>query len=605
MLELYLAPLIQVSPIALIQPVIFPKSGAIAGYQTPHLPSQQSAIVAGLSTNSIPSSIHVSDLPQTVPPIPPGSLEPERPDVRPLPETQPTPLVPVLPEPSSTPAPEPSTPELTVLIQKINVLGSTVFSDEEIQHVTQRFIGKQATFEDLLAIRAAITDLYTRNGYTTSGAFLPPQDVTRGVITVQVVEGELERIEIEGLHHLRNSYVRDRIQLAAGPPVNIQQLEQALQLLQLNPLFTSIQAELTPGTTAGRSILQLTLQEALPFNATLGVDNYNSPSTGSLRGIAALEYTDLLGLGDRISAEYDITEGVDSYSVGYAIPLNAYDGTLSLNYGLGNSSIIEAPFDTFDVRSNSETVSLAYRQPLVRSPTSELALGLAVDLRRSQTFLFDDKPFSFSEGPEDGKSRVTVLRFSQDWLNRSSSRVLAARSQFSIGLDAFDATVNDTGTDARFVSWVGQFQWVQELTQNIISVVRLGAQLTPDSLLPLEQFSIGGVNTVRGYRQDQLVADNGIVGSVEVRVPVVRDFKGIGVIQLVPFFDIGTVWNNREEAASSNSNTLASVGLGLRWDLNSNIEARLDYGIPLIDVNQESNSLQDDGLFFSFTVRPF
>jgi hemolysin activation/secretion protein len=156
-------------------------------------------------------------------------------------------------------------------------------------------------------------------------------------------------------------------------------------------------------------------------------------------------------------------------------------------------------------------------------------------LRQSETFLLNDIPYSFSEGPENGKSKITALRFSQDWNNRSTTQVLAARSQFSFGLDAFGATVNDSGTDAQFISWLGQFQWVKALGGDVILIARAGAQLSFDSLLPIEQFSIGGVDTVRGYRQNQRVADNGVVGSVEVRFPIIRDSDGIGTIQLAPF----------------------------------------------------------------------
>lgn len=118
-------------------------------------------------------------------------------------------------------------------------------------------------------------------------------------------------------------------------------------------------------------------------------------------------------------------------------------------------------------------------------------------------------PFSlFSEGPERGKSRLTVIRFSQEWLQRNATQVLAARSQFSFGIDAFDATINDTGTDGRFFAMLGQFQWVQQLSPSrTLMLAKINAQLTPDALLPLENISSGGVDTVRGYRQNQLVVE--------------------------------------------------------------------------------------------------
>jgi len=166
-----------------------------------------------------------------------------------------------------------------------------------------------------------------------------------------------------------------------------------------------------------------------------------------------------------------------------------------------------------------------------------LALGLALDLRRNSTFILNDIPFSFSEGPKNGRSNVTVVRFFQDWVERGASRVLAARSEFSLGIDAFDATTNNIGTDGRFFSWLGQFQWVQQLTPKTLLLARLTAQLTGDSLLSLEKFSVGGLDTVRGYRQNQLVTDNGVVGSFELRFPPISNYKAF---QLAPFFDIGT-----------------------------------------------------------------
>jgi hemolysin activation/secretion protein len=498
-------------------------------------------------------------------------------------------------------------------VKRVEVLGSTVFSATELEAAVASFIGKDATFEELLAIRTAITNLYTDKGYTTSGAFLPPQDLTDGVVKIQVVEGTVEKIEIQGLRHLRTSYVRDRIGLAAKPPVNLRRLEEALQLLQLNPLISNVQAELSAGTAPGLSVLTLNVKEAQPLTAALIVENRDSPSVGSIRGTAALSHNDLLGFGDRLSAEYAMTvseavatlgaSGVKSYNISYAIPLNPRDGTLSLSYRYDSSRIVEQPFSDLDINADSYTASLGFRQLIVRTPTTEFALSLSLDLRQSQTYLFEDIPYSFSLGPENGQSRVTVLRFSQDWVNRSTSRVLAARSQFSFGLNALGATVNNTGTDGRFTSWLGQFQWVQSLGGDTILIARSGAQLSLDSLLPIEQFSIGGVDTVRGYRQNQRVADNGIVGSLEVRYPIIRNPDRIGTIQLASFFDIGTVWNNKGEIPSPS--TLASIGLGLRWQLDPYLSARLDWGIPLISISQEGNSLQDNGIFFSIRFQPF
>lgn len=545
---------------------------------------------------------------QIPPAIPSEIIEPNRPKNQQLPEalpekeSTPTLLTPSLDSPQLVPFQPNSLSEEKIPVKKVEVLGSTAFSSKELEQVVAPFINKTLTFKELLVIRTALTELYATKGYETSGAFLPPQDTSNGIVKIQVVEGKLEDVKIQGLKHLRESYVRSRFGINANTPLSFQKLENVLQLLQLDPLFSKVQAELTVGTAPGRNILVLNLEEAQPLSSAVVVENRDSPSVGSTGVTGVFGYNNLLGLGDRLNAEVGYTEGVRSYNVNYGIPINSRNGTFSLRYNNGRNSVIEEPFTPLDIRGRSQTYSLGFYQPISLTPNNEFALGLSADLRRSETFLFEDEPFSFSEGTEDGESRVTALRFSQNWVNRNQNRVLAARSQFSFGLGVLGATVNNTGTDGRFFSWLGQFQWVQALNErkDTVFVTRVAAQLTPDSLLPLEQFSIGGVDTVRGYRQNQRIGDNGIVGSAEIRIPVVRDPDGFGLIQLAPFIDAGTIWSIR----NGDSSTLVGTGLGLRWQLGS-LSAQLDWGIPLIDVERQGNSLQDNGLYFLVRWQPF
>jgi hemolysin activation/secretion protein len=567
-----------------------------------------SLAVEAIAQSPLPPNIDGSPLPEAddvfttpfpeieVPPEPPGTLTPPAPT-----PSEPDPVLPEVEAPEASPdSSEADLPTERFFVEEIEVLGSTVLQNE-INQLVEPLEGTELSFEELLELRSRITQLYIDNGYVTSGAFLPNNQVlSDGVIQIQVVEGELETIEISGLNRLREAYVRDRLELAADTPLNQQDLEEALQLLQLNPLIARVNAELTSGSTPGRNILLVNLDEAPAFQAGIGGDNYRSPSTGSAQLSVGVSHDNVLGFGDRLSAEYGVTEGLDIFDVGYAIPLNARNGTLSLGYNNSESRIIEEEFEELDIRSETESFSVSFRQPVTQSPESEFALGVAFDLRESQTFILDDIPFSFSEGAEAGESKVSVIRFFQDWVNRDARRVLAARSQFSFGIDAFNATVNDTGTDGRFFSWLGQFQWVEQLSPRILLLTRIDAQLSPDSLLSLERFSLGGVDTVRGYAQNQLVSDNGILGSIEVRIPVTDDPR---VLQITPFIDIGTAWNNR--TPDPDPETIAGIGLGLRLQVGDDFTARLDYGIPLVDIENRGDSLQDNGIYLSLRYQPF
>jgi hemolysin activation/secretion protein len=541
----------------------------------------------------------------TIPPNTPEKIE----QTIPQPPVSPVPLDKVpenIPQPPlQIPANEqpqaPASGTERFVVRKIEVLGNTVLQGE-INRLVDGYLNRDVSFEDLVALRTEVTKLYVKNGYVNSGAFIAINSLPleSGFIQIQVVEGKLESIEINGLRRLEKSYIHSRLKIAANIPLNKQRLEEALQLLQLDPIIERVDADLLAGSSPGLNVLRVQVKEAPAFHAGVAVANRQSPSIGSVQGSVFLQHDNFTGFGDQLNLEYGLTQGLNIYNISYKLPVNALDGTLNFQYGNNNSKIIESPFNDLGIRSDSETLSLSFRQPFLKKPQTEFAVGVGFDVRRSQTFLLNDIPFSFSEGTENGKSRVTAVRFFQDWINRSATRVLAVRSRFSFGIDAFDATINNTGTDARFFSWLGQFQWVQQVSPRLVLLTRINAQLTPDSLLSLEKFTLGGLDTVRGYRQNQLVADNGVLGAIELRIPVTANPR---MLQLTPFIEIGTGWNNRSE--NPNPSFIASLGLGMEWQVFRGLDARLDYGIPLVGLKEQGNSLQDNGLYFSLRYQPF
>ena len=116
---------------------------------------------------------------------------------------------------------------------------------------------------------------------------------------------------------------------------------------------------------------------------------------------------------------------------------------------------------------------------------------------------------------------------------------------------------------------------------------------------------MGGLETLRGYRQDLLLKDNAAFASAEIRLPIFRIRPINSVIQLAPFFDVGTGWNNGEERDVAEQNTLVSIGLGLRLSFLNSLFARFDWGIPLISVDSVKNTWQENGLYFSLEYSPF
>ncbi|MBE9108666.1 ShlB/FhaC/HecB family hemolysin secretion/activation protein [Nodosilinea sp. LEGE 07298] len=529
---------------------------------------------------------------------------------QPIPETplpdQPLPPLPPLEEllPSVEPQP-PESPlegtDTTFFVGNIDITGSTVFSQADFADLVAPYLNRQVSFSELLDLRSAITERYIAAGYVTSGAIIPPQTLVDDTVTVQVIEGELEDIVVAGLNRLNPAYVRSRIGLASNPPLNIDRLLAGLQRLQLNPLIETVVADLQAGSRPNASILVVNVAEADSFAVDVSLDNYGFPSVGAGQRRLLLSEGNLAGWGDRIALEYENTDGSNEIDASYTLPVSPNNDALRFRAGYSNSRVIDPNFDVLDISSDSFYYEFGYRHFLIETPTEELTLGLTLSHQRNQTFLGLDNigPFPLSPGADSqGITQVTALRFSQEWSQRSQHHVLAFRSQFSFGLDLLNATLNDTGPDSRFLAWRGQGQWLQRLGADTVLLLRGDAQLTTDDLLSQEKFGLGGALSVRGYRQDALLRDNGMLLSAELRSPIARIPELDGTLQLIPFLDAGLAWDAHTNSPSA-PNTLISTGLGLLWQQGDSLSMRLDLGIPLVPLAEERNGLQESGLYVS------
>lgn len=531
----------------------------------------------------------------------------------PAPPPTPAPLPPPedLLQPPSVPAtPEPSPGEVpaNITVERFEVKGSSVFSPEEFAKVLAPFTKRPISFAELFQARSAITQLYINRGYITSGALIPPQTLRGGVVKIQVVEGSLESINITGTKRLNPNYIRDRISIRTSKPLNQKQLLATLQLLQLNPLIQNISAELATGSRPGTNILEVNVTEAQTSHIQILADNGRSPSVGSFRRQVQANEANLLGLGDSLSVAYSNTDGSNSLDTSYTLPLNPRDGTLSFNYGTSSSNVIEPPFNALDINASSRYYELTLRQPIIQTPNKEFALGLTAARRESDALFFGGVPFPSPGADERGRTRVSAVQFFQEWTARNSNEVIAARSQFSLGIGALNSTINENAPDSRFFAWRGQAQWARLLAADTLLLVRADVQLADRALVPIEQFGLGGINSVRGYRQDALLTDNGAFASVELRLPIYRVPQQRLVVQLAPFVDLGTTWDNSSRVSTGNTsqtNTLASVGLGLRCQLSDYLTARLDWGIPLVDISSGGRTWQEKGVYFSVIYNPF
>ncbi|MCB1876603.1 MAG: ShlB/FhaC/HecB family hemolysin secretion/activation protein [Chromatiales bacterium] len=509
-------------------------------------------------------------------------------------------VLPPLPEPSAT---DPLSAQARIFVKTIRVLGNTVFPPERIAEVAAPFVGRVISSGELQELRYRLTKLYVDAGYITSGVILPDQTVKDGLVTFQVIEGRLAKIQVSIDGRLDPDYVRERARLGAAAPLNVENLRNELQRLHLDPLIRRIDSRLEPSPVLGESILSIEVEEDRPYQVVVGVDNYRSPSIGSIQPRIEAWHGNITGAGDRLDARFRTTSGLEDYFFAYQYPVGPRGAAVGLELRKTHSLVVERPFDELDIVSDTQDAALFYRRPLLRELDRNLDLRLSLEKRRSTTYLLGER-FSFSPGVINGQSAVSVLRVVTDYLDREPDRVIALRGTFSVGFDAFGATTEAGEPDGRFFTWLVQGQYARRFPATGAQIIaRADWQQAFEPLLPLEQFGVGGRYSVRGYRENQLVRDSGISASVEYRHPVFADEFGASQTQLALFADWGSAWNR--EADTPTPKTLASVGIGLRWEPNDRLKTELYAAYSLRHIDNNGHDPQDSGLHFSLSYALF
>ena len=495
-----------------------------------------------------------------------------------------------------------------VVLKGIEFDGNTVFSDEELFALVNERVGKKTGVEELEAIRKTISQHYFDAQYVNSGAVIDEQDMSNGVLVVRIVEGRLDNINVLNEGWLRSGYVTSRIHREVSDPLNLDDLKRGLEFVRRDEKIRKINTALVPGDELGQSHLDMIVTENRVFDVGLGVSNRRPPSVGAEEAEVYFGTKNLTSLGDTLRGNYTLSqEGMEewdvddggNYSLFYSLPLTRWDTTLDLGYNQSDYVILEEPFNTLDIESDTRMYSVALRQPIYRDLQHELSLTLKGEHRRSEV-LVSGEPFSISPGSVNGQTRISALRLSPEYVYRSQERVIAARTTFTFGLDELNPILGDE-FDPEYFTWMTQASWVESVSENdTLLVVKLFHQHTDDRVVSMEQFSLGGVNTIRGYRENQLIRDNAFIISPELRFPVYKDRYGKALVYLIPFVDYGIGWNSngpreREE--------IYSAGLGVTYNPTDHISMSLYWGHGFEDFGvRNNNDLQDDGIHFQLRL---
>jgi hemolysin activation/secretion protein len=491
-------------------------------------------------------------------------------------------------------------------IVTIGVFGNTILTSVELNNLLSPTKGQPANQQVTCQIAQELTQVYRGRGYVLAQVYPVVDRKTNALATITggvrflVAEGCLESIDITGTQRLKPSYIKDRVVAGAQNPFNANKINDYLALIQTDPKLAKLEVlGINPGQSFGSSTLGLKVTEANSLSGFVGADSSISPFFGGVRGIGGLTYRNVTGNGDDLSVFYfrSTTGEAQGADFSYQIPVNPMNGQIQVRYAPSISSIVLQPNDRV-FKSNVNTAEFNYRQPLFRSSNQEFALSLGLSFQDQQVSLDGVNAAIVAGSDADGKTRTRVVQFSQEYTSLDDIGNWSLRSQFNLGLGGFGATNNTRPTpDGKFISWQGQAQRVQRLSPNNYAVAQFGFQLTPDPLVPNQQFTIAGDRSILGYRQSLRSGDNGVRLSLEDRAIVGRNQSGEANLQLVGNVSAAKLWNNG--GTTVDDSFLASVGAGVIWEPFPKLVTRLDYAIPLVKIGDRGNSFQDSGFNFS------
>lgn len=419
-------------------------------------------------------------------------------------------------------------------VLEYQVEGNSLLAVVDVERAVTPFLGTGKSIKDVEAARQSLEKAYHDRGYQTVLINIPQQEISSGVVRLSVTEAPVGQLQIAGSRYHSPDAIRDKLpQLHEGVVPDFGAVQKELAAVnQAQDLH--VVPVLRASTTPGRVDVELDVQDTLPLHASLEVNNRYSPNTAHIRTIGELNYDNLFQAGQSLSLQYqtapDDPANAKIWSVSYVIPTG---GPVVALYAIGSDSNIAA-VGTLDIIGNGNVYGLRLIEQL---PTPSAAFY------HNFTAGFDFKDFKQDvalQGADQLKSPARYAPLMADynatWLGPAGARdpraaVTAGRSNVSLdigatflarfigGTDAGQFAVKRYGADPNFFIFHPTLQAQQVLPGSWSLSERIAAQRASGPLISNEQFSAGGVDTVRGYAESERLGDDGFIGSIEWRTP--------------------------------------------------------------------------------------
>jgi hemolysin activation/secretion protein len=529
----------------------------------------------------------------------------------------------------ATAAAQDAAPQPTMFIREFRVLGATELPRIAVEETVYPFLGPGRTFDDVERARAALEKAYRDKGFSIAQVMIPEQTGGGGIVNLQVLVGKVGSLHVKNARFFRPSLVRKQAQsLAEGKVVNFNAVTRDIVALNQHP-DRRVQPKLEPGAEPGQWDIELLVDDKSPFHGSVELNNRNSANTTDLRLNTSFSYANLWQRGHSIGASYqtspgDLSEvkvfsgyyiarfaGVDDFSL--MLTGTKQDSNVSTLGGvavagkgeiLGARGIFTLPSQEGFFHSLSLGLDYKHFDQAVQigittdvTPISYYPLSATWD----GTWLHSrEEPAATATDPEGARK----VELGTTTLSAGVTFGLRGTGSTRTSLDR-----NRFGADGNFIYLRGDISHTQKLWNDWELFAKVQGQASDQPLVNSEQFGGGGMGTVRGYLEAEVLGDNAILGTVELRTSSLLKPKRVvgegreareeatgNEWRFYAFADGGSLTLHDTLPEQASSFRLASIGLGTELQLRKHFHGILEVSLPL--TTQSATEAHDPRVSF-------
>ena len=462
-------------------------------------------------------------------------------------------------------------PEARFDIWEYRVEGNTLLETKRIEAVVYPMLGPQRVASDVNEAASSLERAYRDAGFPTIYVEVPEQDVKGGVVTLRIVEGRVGRVRVEGARYFTPSGILTKLaSVNPGDVLHVPTMQTELNALNGQSPDLKVVPILKPGKTPGVVDIDFKVNDKNPLHGSLEANNYNSANTTESRVAASLSYDNLWQKQHSLSLQWQTspqkTSEVNVLAATYIAPWFDSSNRVAV-YAIDSKSDVASVGDVA-VIGNGKIYGARFVMPLPSDREYVHSLSMGADYKDYSEIIRLD-PANKLKTPID--YAVWTVQYNATQFTANSQTQWSIGANFGIrGVGNSDSEFIDKRNKsfANFAYLRGSVERTDLFAGDWQLISALHAQVADSPLINNEQFSAGGVRSVRGYYESQALGDNGATLGLEVRTPkLLDDVAAIDDLRLLSFFEAARL--RVQDALPDQVDSIGLAGAGIGFELKS------------------------------------